>query len=102
MHHAGYGAVKVGITAADSDRIERFLRRGWTLAGSWRFTTGAQARDVERAVLRHLRVERGLRPHLAEQQTSGTGGSTETFAVEQLLPADLLRLVAANCRAPRR
>jgi hypothetical protein len=101
LHHAELAAVKVGITAADSDRVERFIRRSWTLAGTRRFATGAQAREVEQSVLRHLRVAQGLRPYLNEQQTPGTGGSTETFSTQQVSPSTMLRLVAANSRTKR-
>jgi hypothetical protein len=100
LHHTEFAAVKVDIIAADSDRVERFTRRGWALAGRRWFATGSQARDVEQAVLRHLRVERGLEPFLTDRQTPGTGGSTETFSTEDVSPSAMLRLVAANSGAP--
>jgi hypothetical protein len=52
-----------------------------------------RALEVERAVLRFLRIEQGLQPFLTDVLTSGTGGSTETVASEQLSPTALLRLV---------
>src|SRR5436190_23078957 len=34
LHHREFMAVKVGVTAADSDRIDRFARKGWTVIGT--------------------------------------------------------------------
>lgn len=74
LHHEELGAVKVGITAADSDRIDRFTRKGWSTVHVMPFATGRQARDVEQAVLRHLRTERRLMPYLTLLELAGLRG----------------------------
>ena len=96
LHHDDYAAVKVGITAAESDRVDRFTRRGWVVIGVRSLPTGAQARRIEQDVLRHLRLERGLSSPLTSTQTAGVGGWTETFATDDLDPAALLDLVMGS------
>lgn len=93
LHHPKHAVVKVGITAATSDRVARFTKKGFTTVGVLPFTTGQQARNVEQAVLRHLRTELGLNTALTEMDTQGVGGWTETFWADELPPENLWTLV---------
>ncbi|MGY1825779.1 MULTISPECIES: hypothetical protein [unclassified Blastococcus] len=67
------GAHKIGVTAADSTRLALHRRRGWTVLHTVAVPTGAHALEVERAVLRWLREDRGLPAAL-----DGEDGATET------------------------
>ena len=94
LHHPGLGAVKIGITGADAERVEAFTRRGWTLIGSRRFGDGADALTLEQAVLRCLRTERGLPHFLTGRAMRGLRGHTETFDASLIDPDELWQLVA--------
>lgn len=93
LHHVGFGVVKVGITAAISDRVARFEKRGFAVVGLLPVPTGQQAWDVERAVLRHVRVDLGLTHSLSQADLHGVGGWTETFSAKELPPWNLWSLV---------
>jgi hypothetical protein len=98
LHHPKHAVVKVGITAATSDRVARFEKKGFTVVGVVNFATGQQARDVEQAVLRHLRTELGLRHALTAEETKGVGGWTETFSADEVSPQELWVLVRKTAK----
>ncbi|WP_369228561.1 hypothetical protein AB5J52_48840 (plasmid) [Streptomyces sp. R39] len=93
LHHRDQDVVKVGITAATSDRVARFEKRGFTVVGSLDFQTGQHAWNVERKVLGHVRTRLGLRHALTDADTQGVGGWTETFNAADLPPLKLWELV---------
>ncbi|MFE2283890.1 hypothetical protein ACFXDJ_06930 [Streptomyces sp. NPDC059443] len=96
LHHPDHGAVKVGITGSDSDRIERFGRRGWACIRVWEFTTGREARGIEQAVHNHLRDQLGLTAHLDSSDMGAVGGWTETYDAGLVSALELVELVAAE------
>ena len=93
LHDPKLGVVKVGITAATSDRVASFVKLGFAVVGTLAFEVGQQARNVEQAVLRHVRTQLGLMHALTEADMGRVGGWTETFGVKQLPAEELWSLV---------
>ena len=74
-----HDAVKVGITTANGvSGHMRTKRDGWRLVKSWEFPVGAQARDIERAVLAWWRDELDAPVFLTAAEMGRRGGWTET------------------------
>ncbi|WP_051942963.1 hypothetical protein [Streptacidiphilus rugosus] len=107
LHDPTLGVVKVGITAATSDRVARFVKMGFTVVGTLPFGAGQHARNVEQQVLRHVRTQLGLTHALTGADTGSIGGWTETFSATDLPPLKLWELVTdaggsmANAGQPR-
>ncbi|MDO9455261.1 hypothetical protein [Nocardioides sp.] len=85
-------AHKVGITGVHSQRIRRHVAHGWQVIKVWQFTTGAEARIVEQAVLTHLRKELGLSAYYVAEMMP-QGGATETVDAEEISLPQLWGLV---------
>ncbi|MGW7314688.1 hypothetical protein [Streptomyces sp. NPDC054865] len=96
LHHPVRLAVKAGITWTESDRIERFERRGWLRIRTWRFPTGREAHHIEQAVHTHLRKALGLGAHLGPSDMGTVGGWTETYDARLVSAPELVRLVEAE------
>ncbi|MFB6518737.1 hypothetical protein [Streptomyces sp. NPDC056401] len=96
LHHPVLVAVKAGITWSESDRIERFEKRGWLRIRVWPYAIGREAKAVERAVHKHLRDKLGLGPHLDPSAMGAVGGWTETYDAELVPVLELVRLVEAE------
>lgn len=92
VHHAGHAAVKVGICADGSSRIEAHRRHGWTLVGSLACSTRAEAWRIEQAVIRLLRGPLRLDTFLTAAQMPQCGWG-ETFSAELMPPQLLWHLV---------
>lgn len=93
VHHAGHGAVKVGISGAGKGRLASFQRAGWAVHATVPFPEGMQAHRVEQAVLKRLRVGMGLQQFLTPECMGRLGGATETFDAELIGPRELCALV---------
>ena len=59
------GAIKVGITGVDTDRLKTFRQLGWVVHIE-KFKTGYEATSVEGAILNWWRIERALPPYLCQ------------------------------------
>lgn len=73
-------AYKVGITSlsARRDRVERHVENGWSRVKTWDVSSLTVAREIELKVLKHWRLELGLRPvPIAMPQ----GGRSETASL---------------------
>lgn len=104
LHHPESKVVKVGIRGSGSNRVDKFQRRGFVVIGELSAATGQQARDVEQAVLRYVRVRLGLKNAMTEADLWGIGGWTEIFGDSELSPEELWALVrqfaGVDCQTP--
>lgn len=96
LHNPSLLAVKCGITHARSSRLQDFADRGWHVRRAYAFPTRDAAEAVERAVLRRVKQELGLRPYLSENRMRGTGGHTETFRARELPWESLDKIIRAE------
>lgn len=100
LRHDGYNAIKVGISSDASayDRTGHHAQHGWEVIETWAIGSGAQAADIERAVLRWWRDDLGA-PIALGSDDMPQGGWTETaalFYVDANETASLIdKLVAA-------
>jgi hypothetical protein len=98
--HHQMRAVKVGIAnepTSRHDRVKLHERRGWITEYLLGFPSADDAFRVEQAVLRWLRVERGLAPVLKSHQTP-QGGWTETANLDDVSALALWRRVLSEAR----
>lgn len=88
------GAVKIGIYGkrAQRDRKTILRRYGWETFKLLPCPTGEQARQIEQAVLRHLRHDRGLPPFMSKAEMPQNGAS-ETFGEEHVTALEMWELV---------
>lgn len=75
-------SLKVGITSTNSvtDRIAQHLRRGWDVVATWTVRDGFLAEDVEQALIRFWRHDRGA-PASVPKEAMPQGGYTETASL---------------------
>jgi hypothetical protein len=92
LHHPRWGAVKVGITNMGTTRLADHRRDGWLVIRTQYFELGADAYDVEQAVLYRLRNEMGVPPFL-DAGHMRHGGATETADADLVSPLKLWDLV---------
>jgi hypothetical protein len=76
------GARKIGIANQSSDRLEKWRKRGWKLVWQHESEDGKSVLDLETKVLRWIRKDLGLPPHLGDQELGAIGGWSETFSSE--------------------
>jgi hypothetical protein len=88
--HPGYGAAKIGVTAATGVRLLRHGAQGWQVLVSEQ-VSGQTALDIEEDILNWWRVELGLPAYLSPQEMPH-GGHTET------VEADCIDLLATMNR----
>ncbi|MFE0457748.1 hypothetical protein ACFW1A_00625 [Kitasatospora sp. NPDC058965] len=96
LHHPELNAVKVGITNIGTTRLADHRRGGWNTTHTEYFATGADAYDVEQAVLRQMRIGLGIPPFVSPGRMR-QGGATET-ADAALIPADGLWALVLQAR----
>ena len=85
------GVLKVGIYNTDRgpkmgnrrDRLQRHVFHGWTIARTWSFSTGTEARNIEQTVLKHWRKDLKA-PAALEVGEMITGGETETVLTRKV------------------
>jgi hypothetical protein len=85
------GVLKVGIYNTDRapkmgnrrDRLQRHVYHGWTIAQTWSFFTGTEARDVEQTVLKHWRKDLKA-PAALKVGEMIYGGETETVLTRKV------------------
>ena len=85
------GVLKVGIYNTDRgpkmgnrrDRLQRHVFHGWTIARTWSFSTGTEARNIEQTVLKHWREDLKA-PAALEVGEMITGGETETVLTRKV------------------
>ena len=85
------GVLKVGIYNTERlpnqgnrrDRLQRHVYHGWTIARTWSFPTGSEARTLEQTVLKHWRNDLGA-PAALEVGEMITGGETETVLTRKV------------------
>ena len=65
------------------DRLQRHVFHGWTIARTWSFSTGTEARNIEQTVLKHWREDLKA-PAALEVGEMITGGETETVLTRKV------------------
>jgi hypothetical protein len=86
--HDELGSHKIGISGvhAKEDRIKDHAKNGWKLYKRKNFETADQTYEVEQEVLRWLREDRGLPPHLSLSEMPQRGWTETVDASEIDLP----------------
>lgn len=81
------GAMKIGITnvGAKTDRVGRFVSKGWDLIHEVQHDSGLIARTIEKRMFAHIREELVLPQLLAKGDLSPLSGETETFKYDEKL-----------------
>lgn len=92
-------SVKIGITKASGNRLDLFAKAGWETVETYFFEQGHKARTVEKAVLKRIREDLRIPPHLTKADMAGMNGWTETvsanlLAVEAICSMIRLHLIA--------
>lgn len=93
LRHENFGAVKIGITGAETRRIKSFTNKNWELVEKFQFPFGKDAHRIEQVVLRHIQKDLGLAPYLTSEEIGHLAGYSETFDSEKLSPENLVTLV---------
>lgn len=91
------GAIKIGITDSQSNRMSNHRKRGWHLLNRVE-VAGGLALAIEKSVLRWWRIELGLPPHLSKSEMP-QGGWTETVdadAIDIPVTIERIRMLAAS------
>lgn len=68
LSHEQMGALKVGVTAVGSTRLDEFQKRGWRVLAQGGFETGQEAVSVETRTLEWWRQDLGLEHYLGPEQ----------------------------------
>jgi recombinational DNA repair protein (RecF pathway) len=86
--HEELGAHKIGISGvhAKEDRINDHAKNGWKLYKRKNFESADQTYEIEQEVLRWLREDRGLPPHLSLNEMPQRGWTETVDATEIDLP----------------
>ncbi len=86
--HEEFGSHKIGISGvhAKEDRIKDHAKNGWKLYKRKNFETADQTYELEQEVLRWLREDRGLPPHLSLNEMPQRGWTETVDASEIDLP----------------
>ncbi|QER90544.1 hypothetical protein [Streptomyces tendae] len=92
--HSATGVGKVGIAGLDSARIDQHRSQGWHLYRAVLLPSREAARQVERSVLRQLKID-GVNARMPADRMP-QGGQSETVNLDEVSAADLWgRVVAA-------
>lgn len=96
IHHKEFRSIKVGISnvEANLNRLDAHRKNGWDEYKSFNFDTADEAEYFETMLLKWLREERGLPPHLV-RELMPQGGFTETVDADEIsLPEIEVKLIA--------
>ncbi|MEV4296026.1 hypothetical protein [Microbispora rosea] len=91
--HLAFGAHKVGVTGADTDRLAAFQRLGWQVHHEAPMPTGAAAYTVEQALHKRLREIGIPGAFLSRNNLAKLGGYSETIDAKAISLSDLERFV---------
>jgi hypothetical protein len=97
MHHEELGSLKVGVASTSSryDRVDAHQKNGWNLIKSWKISSGRNAEDLEKLVLKYWRDELSKPIHLDSYQIP-QGGWTETVLFSEDLKNSTIILVESK------
>lgn len=91
ISHAGFGALKIGITGTDDIRLAHHRKHGWEVVTVVTMP-GHLAIVAERAILAEWRTGLGLPPYLSKKEMA-RGGWTETVDADAVdVPATVARI----------
>lgn len=99
LAHPALGALKVGITNVDTNRLASFQLSGWEIRHLELFLRGADAAEVERRIKHWWRHELGLTHWCTPEQMPRTGGWTETVGAHLVDPVECIERIRAERRA---
>lgn len=94
-------ALKVGITGQGTRRIARFIDAGWVVTHLSFFNYGANARLIERAILRWWRRDLLLPAWLAAGDMNHLGGQSETVSSEEVTSPEVVLRIRDETRKLR-
>ena len=96
IHHEEFRSIKVGISnvEANLNRLDSHRKNGWVEYKSFNFDTADEAEYFETMLLKWLRKERGLPPHLVRELMPQGGFSETVDAAEISLPEIEVKLLA--------
>ncbi len=96
IYHSEFKSIKVGISnvEANLNRLVAHKKNGWSEYKSFNFDTADEAEYFETLLLKWLRKDRGLPPHLV-RELMPQGGFSETVDAEEIsLPEIEVKLLA--------
>jgi len=96
LEHRKLAALKVGITGQGTKRIARFTDAGWVVIHVSFFSSGAEARQVEQAILRWWRSDLLLPVWLAAADMNHLGGHSETVSSEEVASPEIVLQIRAE------
>jgi Zn finger protein HypA/HybF involved in hydrogenase expression len=96
LEHPKLAALKVGITGQGTKRIARFTAAGWLVVYVSSFSSGAEARQVEQAILRWWRRDLFLPVWLAAPDMNHLGGHSETVSSEDVASPETVLQIRAE------
>ena len=88
-------ARKVGIANQTSDRLVQWRNKGWDVVWSYDSPHGKEILDLETRVLKWIRKDLGLPPHLGDKELGAIGGWSETFSSEGISNEIILSKIEA-------
>ncbi len=94
IEHTGYNAYKIGIANVHTRRLRKHQMNGWQVVFLWNFTDSTNVYRFESAILKWLRVDKGL-PVCLEKQDTPQAGYTETVS-SLLITAHEIREAVQN------
>jgi hypothetical protein len=88
-------ARKVGITNKErrNDRLQNFASDGWVILQTVESSDGDFIQSLETRVLRWIRKDCGLPQFLGKEDMGRTGGYSETFSMDTISNAEIIRKI---------
>jgi DNA-directed RNA polymerase subunit RPC12/RpoP len=99
--HDQLNAHKIGIGAPSGYRLKMHKKHGWEVYKTVELSTGDEAFEVERRVLKWLRLEMGL-PPAVDRAYMPQRGETETVSADDISLPDLWKKIQSAVRNERR
>lgn len=91
-----YFARKVGIANQTSDRLAAWQKRGWKVLWKYETTEGQTVLNLETKILRWIRKDLGLPPHLGDKEIGSIGGWSETFSYEGVSNFEVIQKIEST------
>ena len=102
IQHDELFARKVGIANQTSIRLSTWQKRGWTVLWRHESINGNEILSLETKVLRWIRKDLGLPPHLGVTEMGSIGGWSETFSYEGVSNDEIISKIETTLDEIRR
>lgn len=93
IQNESLSARKVGIANKTSQRFSKWQSKGWIAIFTTESAIGTEILQLETQVLRWIRKDLGLPPYLGVQELGAMGGWSETFSIEGVSNAEVIRKI---------